>query len=245
MKIKIAILSLVSVSLLSCSDGRKPLVYDDVQMSSGVSMTPARGVNIEVMDDHLSSLLNEAGLIESQLNHLINRLASIKHEISGYNSEVITTQSSTLQEPPMLEKIIVRDDVTFDGPAIVNPAIIEPAAPVTTQKVTTTKAKVTTQGVNNVRYGIHSDKIRLVFDTDTLSTNTMSFDKEAGIVTISMPKTQWSASKSAVYNLSQLSGYEAKQSGQGTIVALAVKNTSDVKLMSLSSPNRVVIDLIQ
>lgn len=272
MKLNFLITAVLSVGLLSCSDGKSSLDDKSSAHSSraniAIGSTP-KGINLAVTDDHLLQLLNEANRVEEQLSHMAGRLTELRRDIIAYRHHTKTGPS--LKQPPMLGDRAVEeatiapasgDVVTVDR--AVEKQTLKPRTVIVTKKgvpVEPEKAEVAksitepakkedvisnSDGVYKVRYGLHADKTRLVFDLKNGSTqHTMNFDKQAGIVTVTLPEAPWKTASGQTYKLEQLSGYEAKQSGQGTIVAMAVKGTSSVKTMSLSSPNRLVIDLIR
>jgi len=240
MNLKHLPLAFVSCFALSCSMVDDPLVYsmDTNERTAGVPMAQARGVNVQVMDKHLESLMTETSVIEAQVQHLMGRLQSLRDEIGAQNAYKAT--------------IIETIPVAKTEPAKTEPQVILPASQTkavkTISKPTVKKAiKKSTpkgKGVYKVRHGVHADKTRLVFDVNGSTKHDMMVDTEAGIVTITLPDTSWGTGKSRMYKLNQLSGYEAKSSGQGTIIAMAIANTSDVRTMTLSKPNRLVIDLM-
>ena len=223
----------------------EPLVYqtDVNERTAGVPMAKARGVNVTVMDKHLESLLIETSVIEAQVQHLMNRLQSLRNEIGVQKNAY---EETIVEELPVIETIKQK-------PAKAEPQIILPvperkvvkASPKPKVKKVNSSQKPKGKGVYNVRTGVHADKTRLVFDVNGLTKHDVVVDTEAGIVTITMPDTLWTTNKSRMYKLNQLSGYEAKSSGQGTIIAMAITNTSDVKTMALSKPNRLVVDLMK
>jgi hypothetical protein len=234
----------ISTLLLSCSMDRGPF-YNGDQSYDSSKMAGLRGLNPQLMDEKLQGFIKETESIELRVATLLTRLNYLRDEISAYGQTRIETISEVVQN-------------TADTP----PQVILPVPDRKTIQAETSKTVVKTKsvkpkaktlpkknGVYNVRYGAHKDKTRLVFDINGSTNHEMSFDKEAGIVTIMLPGTQWSTKNSQTYKSSQLSGYEAKSSGQGTIIAMAVKGTSSVKTSKIgksgSNPSRLVIDLMK
>ena len=244
MKFLQAPLLLSCFAILSCSVADEPLVYaiDDNERTAGVIMAQPRGVNVTVMDKHLESLMTETSVIEAQVQHLMGRLQSLRDEIGAHGNAYQETIVETLPVKP------VTQEPAQEKPQIILPVPKEKAkkaSPKPVAKKKTQMPKPKGKGVYNVRHGVHSDKTRLVFDVNGSTKHDIAVDTEAGIVTITLPDTQWGTGNSRMYNLNQLSGYEAKSSAQGTIIAMAIANTSDVKTMALSKPNRLVVDLMK
>lgn len=235
MNLKYLSLVFVSCFALSCSMVDQPLVYpvDEINRTAGLAMAKSRGVNVTVIDRHLESLMNETSLIESQVQHLMGRLQSLRDEIGIENAYEITI----FETMPAVEVISEK----------IEPQVIVPAPERAIEKPISIAPKIVSKaaGVYKIRHGIHANKTRFVFDVNGSTKHKMAFDSEAGIATITLPDTLWSTSNSRIYKLNQLSGYEAKSSGQGTIIAMAIQNTSDVKTTILSKPNRLVVDLIK
>jgi hypothetical protein len=232
---------LSSLMLFSCTTDRSPFVahsYGD-QKATNLPMAKSRSVNARILNERLQELTNEAASIENQMSVLLARLNRLRDEISGYDVTRIDVLENTVVKPAEAEPQVILPVPERPKPAqAVKPDVQKP----TVKKQPT---KLSGNGVVNVRVGAHSDKTRMVFDINGTAKHTMNYDAEAGVVTIAMPETQWSAANSKTFKNTQISGYEAKESGEGTIVAIAVKNTSDVKTMILSKPNRLVIDLIK
>ena len=229
-------------------DEATPLVYTDAQSerSAGMQLAKMRGVNVEVMDQRLQSLVNEAKLVESQIDHLIKRMQGLREEMASYISPNPYKQT-------IIEQVLAKEEPQVILPVPERAAKVEPTKkPIVVKKPKPKKKKSPVvkkntkgEGVVSVRHGVHADKTRMVFDMNGSTVHSHEFDKEAGVLTITLPKTKWSASKSRAYSLSQISGYEAKDSGQGSIIAMAVKNTSGVKVIPLSNPNRLVVDVMK
>lgn len=219
----------------------EPLVYaiDDNERTAGIPMAQSRGVNVTVMDKHLESLMIETSVIEAQVQHLMGRLQFLRDKISAkdaYQKTIIETSPVIAVEPKIAEA----------KPQVILPVPERKIVKPTSQKIVKKgKAKPTGKGVYNIRTGVHNDKTRLVFDINGSTKHNVTVDTEAGIVTITLPDTSWGTSNSQMYKLNQLSGYEAKSSDKGTIIAMAIANTSDVKTMALSKPNRLVVDLMK
>ncbi len=219
--------------------------YNGDQSYDSSKMAGVRGLNPQLMDEKLQGFIKETESIELRVATLLTRLNYLRDEISAYGQTRIETISEVVQNPAEAK------------PQVILPvpdrkkAQAEPPKPAVKTKAVKPKTKTLPMkdGVYNVRYGAHSDKTRLVFDINGSTNHEMSFDKEAGIVTIMLPETQWSTQNSRTYKSSQLSGYEAKSSGQGTIIAMAVKNTSSVKTTKIgksgSKQSRLVIDLMK
>lgn len=233
---------LLCVPLLSCvgegeQSSRPPLdilPQAEVQSAPDIKMAQPRPVNVDVMDTHLAQMIAETQAIEMQLGQLTLKLRTLKDQIHA--TQAVTTAP-------------VQMDVKVAEPRSPTTLNIVPQKPLKTVIKTPVKPAVKGGGVQNVRLGIHADKTRLVFDVDGSTVNKVDFDKESGVLTISLPQTKWNAEASKTYQSQQLAGYQAKNSAQGSIVAFSVKNTSAVKSSTIAKTNgkpaRLVVDLIK
>jgi hypothetical protein len=242
----------LSLPLISCSmnNGDDQLTHNNrVIAKQDMRMAGARGVNTEVLDKELSALLNEATDIEKQMMALSDRLKKLKQTISGFDTTVIEhspVQVKASEKPKTILPVAERPKAEVKTPP-------KPVVKKTVKKVKSKPAVKTTmskaKGVVGVRIGVHKDKTRLVFDVNGSTARTHDFDKEAGLLTISLPKTSWATKTQKMYKLSQVSGYDVNKQGQGSVIALAVKNTSSVKTSSIAKtktkPARLIVDLIK
>lgn len=248
---------------------------EPVKEKTLIPITDPHGVNMNMMDARLQQMVTEADDIEQQVAVLVERLRKLRDDISGLAfvnkvSMVADPAPNPVQEAELLQPIsrteIPKPPVaSLPRPESVTQSAQPPKAqaqlkPVATDFVVeekiapvTAKENVVTpklaDGVVSVRDGVHSNKTRLVFDVNGSTKHSVAFDKEAGVLTLKLPNTKWSTAKNRTYKLSQLSGYEAKPDGDGTIIALAVKGTSAVKVEALGKsgnrPARLVVDLIK
>ncbi len=256
MNIKGYILSISTLALISCSVNNETanggFKYNE-NRTSNLGMADSRNVNLSMIDNRLQDLIAEASLIETEMGALWQRLSDIQNVINDYSAtEVASIQTSAgnnAQEIilPVPERPSKEDgfDKIVEKELAVPPTILKEQASKSITNIKNNNLIPSNKGVYKVRYGVHKDKTRLVFDVNGSKKNEMNFDKDAGVVTIKMPDTSWTTSISEMYKLNQVSGYEAKPTEQGTIIALAVKNTSDVKVTSLSRPDRLVVDIIK
>lgn len=242
----------LSLPLISCSmnSGDDQLTHNNrVIAKQDIRMAGARGVNVKVLDKELGALLHEATDIEKQMMALSDRLMKLKQKISGFDTTVIEqlpVQMIASEKPKTILPVAERPKIeqkTPPKPTVKK--IVKPAKPKPVVKTTVSKAK----GVVGVRVGVHKDKTRLVFDINGSTARTHDFDKEAGLLTISLPNTPWATKAQRMYKLSQVSGYDVNKQGQGSVVALAVKNTSSVKTSVIAKtktkPARLIVDLIK
>jgi len=220
----------LALLLGSCSFSEQSPDIGSTQVEK-LPVADARGVNTALLNRNVEELMKEAMAIEGQIDAMISRLNQIQNVIQGYNQEAMTAND----KPQVILPVPEREVVTKQ-PQRQKVAQSKPVSNATSQILSK-------DGVNTVRIGAHSDKTRIVFDIKGSTKHSVNFDQEAGVLTITMPDTPWSTTRSRTYRLSQIDGYEAKSSNNGTIIAIAVKNTSDIKTFSLSNPNRLVIDL--
>lgn len=237
---------------------------------TNVKMAEPLGVNIVMMDSKLTALIDEAETIESQVSQLIKRLTLLKQSIAGY-AQPVDKQNPLAQTPVSTETAMAKPEALLpvskleskplpkSSPQVEKSAEVEQPTTITTTEVgksvtedvaPKSSEKMTAKnGVMDVRVGVHSNKTRLVFDIVGSTEYQLFHDKDVGIFTITLPDTPWATVTSKTYKFDQLAGYEAKPSGNGTIVAMAIKNTSDVKILALdktsSKPARLVVDLIK
>jgi len=246
MKLSIFFLTLSSVAIVSCTAQDTPIIYAIEGKDAGTVNLPlagSRGINMTVIDKRLSDIVAEASSIEYKMQELLTRLNSLKLELNSYDTVAIVKQPM----PKVTWTNNIPELVKEQPVALTAEPIEAKISPAITKSETVKKPVVTDklQGVNNVRYGVHKDKTRLVLDINGSTAHSMNFDKEVGIITLNLPKTKWSTATSKTYALSQISGYEAKSTKQGTIIAIAVKNASDVKALSLFNPSRIVLDILK
>lgn len=231
-------LLVLAFGLTSCAgEGRTP--------SSSTSdnhalppMAEARSLNMQIMDTNLATLIHEAEAIEKQVDSLLSKL----HELRG-----------KINTHPHLADDHVPEDAKANPQPILPVETHKPAP----RKVQTKpvqvggvhKTAIGQEGVYAVRIGDHKDKIRLVFDINGPTKNKVDFDKEAGVITVTLPDTPWATEAARTYKLTQLGGYQAKNSNNGSIVAMSIKNTKSVKTETLGAadgkPARLIIDLMK
>jgi hypothetical protein len=243
----------ITALLLSCTpvDRQEREYYyqnregQTVSAKTGLPIAEPRGLNASVMDDELSELLGEAKTIEDRIRNLIMRLAQLQSNIKNLQGH------NEVKEADLTLKIEAENDENM--PQVLIPtktkpvqvksvkAPLKPQAGSSTEKAKTNNAA----GVYNVRTGIHANKTRFVLDVNGSTSNIMNFDAEAGIVTITMPDTSWNAPRSKTYDEGKILGYEAKASNGGTIIAMAVQNTSSVEILRLQHPDRLVVDALK
>jgi len=247
MTLKIVSIALSSALLFSCTMVKNPFaIPDDHDAQPVPQMAGPRSVNVNLLDDRLRALTDEAQSIETKMAVLLSRLNDLRDEIQGYDQTMTQAYKPEIASQPPQTIIPVQNyskpEKTAAAAKKLSPKKVKPR-PQETSKPQTPLAKG--QGVVNVRTGVHKNKTRLVLDIRGSTRHSMNFDREAGIVTLAMPQTKWSTASSRTLSLNQISGYQAKHSGAGTILALAVENTSDVKGMTLSNPNRIVLDMMK
>lgn len=200
-------------------------------------MAGARSVNPKVMDTHLAALIQETQAIESQVDGLLKKLESVRAEILAHS---LSKEPEAIAKPQTILPVPER-------PAVTKVKMVK--KPVAKPKKVVKANSISKLGVVSVRTGVHKDKTRLVFDVNGSTANTVEFDKELGLLTVSLPKTKWATQTSRSYKFAQLAGYEAKNSGEGSIIALSVKNTSAVKTSTMKKMGaksaRLIVDLIK
>jgi hypothetical protein len=212
-----------------------------------IRMAGARGVNVAVLDKELGALLNEATDIEKQMMALSDRLKKLKQTLSEFDTTIVEHSPIQVSASKAPETIL---------PVAERPKVKEktPPKPIVKKTVKKTKPTVkstlsTAAGVVGVRVGVHKGKTRFVFDVNGSTSRTHDFDKEAGLLTISLPNTAWATKTQKMYKLSQVSGYDVNKQGQESVIALAVKNTSSVEIGAIgktkTKPARLIVDLIK
>jgi hypothetical protein len=224
-----------------------------------LKMADSLGVNIVMMDTKLAEMISEAQTIEKQMAMLINQMNNLKNSIAEHKAS-LDGDSDIMQTPiPKVETsaegkpadLLTVNQLPNSKPSVQSTPKVEitpKAEPVIEPEVKVSMPPQKT-GVMDVRVGVHSDKTRLVFDIIGSTQHQLFHDKDVGIFTITLPETPWNTLSSRTYAFNQLAGYEAKSTGNGTIVAMAIKNTSDVKILALekteTKPARLVVDLIK
>ena len=255
---------ILSSALLSCSmtmEGNSPSYrmsgYDE--RSANISLAANRGLNVDMMDYRVGALMAEAQKLEHDMDMLLARMNALHMDIKKQKKMMdadMAMEAVAVDTPQVLVAIEEgRDKVAEDMPeASMTEPVHSPKTETIQPKPQPKKAKANAafmkDGVVNIRHGVHKGKTRLVLDINGSTSHTVDFDKEVSLVTIALPKTVWSTAASKTYKLQQLSGFEAKSQGQGgSVVALVVKNTSDVKTSTMtksgSKPARLVIDLMK
>ena len=256
MSFRLLSFALVTTLLISCTplEQEKYPAYhygtntlDEVQKPKKVILPIAepKGFNINMMDKHLAEMVDEAMDIEEQVSVLLGRLNMLRDEILGY---ALIRKESVIAEPSQVSyssNVVIKDN---EKPI----PLAQPEVKRTSQQVNFVENKKPLptsdkRGVITVRYGLHANKTRLVFDVNGATTHEVKYDVDAGIITVNLPDTIWSTEVNKTYKLQQLQGYEAKQDNQGTVIAIAVSDTTSVKAQSLpkssSKPARIIIDL--
>lgn len=233
-----------------------------------------QGINMDMMDSRLADMVREANDIEFQIAVLIERLQKMRNEISGFALvKKVKTESPSAEQSMKTIDDIVDDTLEPDAgepseqginnehsgvvadESIMNLMAEEEAAepqetkPQPKPQPQAQKPVPSGDGVVDVRVGVHHDKTRIVLDVNGSTKNNVNFDREAGLLTVTMPDTEWSAPQSKTYKLSQIQGYEAKSENGGTVIAMAVTQTSNVDTVTIARKNnrpaRLVIDLMK
>ena len=253
-------LFIAAFTLTSCSgESSRPLSQNSANtppipltnQRNDLPIAESKGLNAQVMDGYVTSLINETAQIEAQVEKLMQRLTSIRMELAAYqpNSNTADTQSTSLIENYSSGKPLKE----LDTPVVSNTkakTLVKKADKPTVQSQNKPRPPVVkSNGVLNVRTGVHSNKTRLVFDVNGPLNHNFDYDKEVGLLTVTLPETKWSTTTEKTYNLKQIKGYEAKPQGQGTVIAMIVTNTQSVKTSTIQKtggkPARLVIDLVQ
>ena len=212
-------------------------------MPPHVEMAQARGINADMMNAQIADLIEETRIIQDRVQTLLSRLNKIREDIALYKPEAYQQTIEIAGKPreitlpvPERPKFIVENKESS-----LIPAETPPPQP---QKKQTQIA-----GVTNIRTGIHTDKTRIVIDINGDAGHDIDFDKAAGFLTVSLNNSQWNTNASQNYKLSQLKGYQAKNSGQGAIIAMSVANTKSVRTSTIKKtgdkPTRLIIDLMK
>jgi hypothetical protein len=237
--------TLLSIPLLSCSmNGQDSLqLNNDIFAKADKRMAGARGVNLKIIDRRLNEMVHQAGDIEVQIASLMTRLNNLRDDIATYDQPMTphddTPAAVAIKQPEIILPVL-------EKPLIANATKPKPLKKNATPKL---KSMPNTKGVYGVRVGIHADKTRLVFDINGATQHTFDFDAEAGLLTISLPQTPWTTRQNQMFKASQITGYDANAQGQGSVIAMAIKNTSSVKTSVIaktkSKPARLIVDLIK
>ncbi len=227
------------------NNGMDQLTYNNnVIVNQEMRMAGARGVNTQILDKELGALVKEASVIEKQMQALSKRLEKLQLAIADFDKTLVVEEETQVKANAAPEVIL---PVADRPKPVVKASKTKPV--VTKPKTAVAQTSSNVKGVVGVRVGVHKDKTRLVFDVNGATSQTHDFDKEAGLLTISLPQTSWATSKQKTYRLSQISGYDVNAQGQGSVVAMAVKNTSSVKITKIKSvggkPARLVVDLMK
>jgi hypothetical protein len=250
--------------LLSCTpvnnQGGDDMVVDGNQAVNPnvlykLPLAQERGMNTSIMDDRLRTMVNEASDIEKQVEMLVNRLHSLRDDIAGLELvEKVSVKADlepSIQQATAQPASLIVDNIVNDlaKPAIEPEPVIakpEPQIIQPVKKAASKPQKLMTsnkEGIFNVRHGIHADKTRLVFDINGSTIHNMQFDEEVGIVTLTLPETKWVAASGEVFNKGRISGYEAKNTGAGTIIAVGLNKARKAEIFALQSPSRLVLDI--
>lgn len=210
-------------------------------------MARPRGVNTDIMlDRNLADLVDEAHVIQAQIDVLVARLQSLRSRIYAHDTVSADSFAPAAETPVSLMPMVS----PAAAPAAVAPA---PVVDVTSKpKPRAPKPQIATakgEGVVGVRVGRHADKTRIVFDVNGSTRHTFDFDAQAGVLTVTLPETVWATAQAKTFSFPQLSGYQAKQAEQGTIIAMSVDDTASVKTdtirATLGKPARLIIDLMK
>lgn len=255
MRLNFTLLLAISIGfLVSCSNGQSPLGKRKLHEITPLNNSDRK--TISLTDDHLSNLMDETNEVKKRLIDMQNRLIGLKKEIITYRR--FTKNESNLKKPPMMESRAHENNNVAPLTSKQKNELMKPKTIIVSRKSDVladssrngdspndVASKTYTNVVKSIRTGIHNDKTRIVIDMNNNINHVMNYDKQANIVTITLPETQWRVLLSQTYNFEQFSGYEAKQTGQGAIIAMAIQKTSNVKSMTLSNPSRLVVDLIK
>lgn len=235
-----------SVMVLSCTDGRIAPNHAPINMQAkpSIEMANARGLNTRVMDVRLAELIAETKIIQERVQILLARLNTIKNEIAYYNPKAYT-QIIDIAGPPRT--------ITLPVPERPNTGIDKQEHPIDRNLIKPSYKKPESQtsqkGVKQFRTGVHATKTRIVMDINGGTTHTVDFDKELGILTLTLRDSTWNTTPSKMFELSQLKGYQAKNTKQGVVIAMSVDNTQSVKTSSIKKtgdkPARLIVDLIK
>jgi len=229
----------MTIPLLSCAiNGEDSLSRNNrvIDEQKSIRMAGSLGLNTKIISKNIDDLIYRARDIENKMNDLMAELQDLRGKIQTQKTATVATSAPE----PIIPVIKQRPVATK--------TIVAPQKP--KQKANTPKKTYSTkQGVINVRTGMHKDKTRLVFDINGSTKHTQDYDKQTGLVTLTLPETPWTIAQNKMFKLSQLSGYDANVMGQGSVIALAVKNTSTVKTQTIkktgNKPARLIVDLIK
>ena len=228
---------------------RSPSSLPLMGINTDMRMAGARSVNTDVIDAHLVKLIEETKTIESQVDALLKKLRDLRVEIMTQSATVGMPMQAHVEKATFKPLPIIKMKPQVILPVPERISVQKPATKPKMKIVQKTPKLVLKSGVVGVRTGVHKDKTRLVFDVNGSTAHKVDFDKEIGVLTISFAQTPWATASGKAYRFSQLAGYEAKNSGKGSIIALSVKNTSRVKTSKIaktgSKPARLIIDLLK
>jgi hypothetical protein len=231
--------------MISCS-GSKNNINKEIRSpiplinQKAAQLAQAKGLNVLVMDDYLSVLIHDATEIEKQIQILNDKLVSIRSELTNHQNDVNTNIHEKSLTPVTKPIETAKNNIKVATTKLKS----KPKKRINKTYISSTKI-----GVNNIRIGIHKDKTRLVLDVNGSTKHDFSFDKEAGFLTITLPKTQWATVLSKTYKFNQIGGYQAQSEGQGSMMALITSDTTTVRTSTIKKtsgkPARIIIDLIK
>lgn len=238
---------------MSCAADRQEQtrIYERAEDGSSIEwrMAGVRSINTELLNKDLSNMIADTKAIESQIKDLQNKLENLRSQIALTSAIPFKDNAPVADEAPQTIVPSVQEDAHLEDKAKIITENVKPQQKPSVQKSSPKTKTALKSGVNSVRTGVHKDKTRLVFDINGSTKHTTDFDKELGLLTVTLPQTQWGTTTTQAYRLPQLSGYEAKNSGQGSIVALSLKGVSSVKTSTIQKtgvrPARLVIDLMK
>jgi|GEM_PF-3358880 len=179
--------------------------------------------------------------------------------IPAVTPAVATESTSPTIPTPVTQKVEqVPSLEALAGPTSANP--VPPAvvanipAPVATAPEVPAKALVTmpvsTSRVENVRFGIHSNKTRIVFDLSHPAKFSYDLDNNEHILLVSLPGTQMNdVTEKTLAKIPRIKSYQASPDGQGgTNVVFKLSSSAKVALAqalkaSGADKNRIVFDI--
>ncbi len=191
---------------------------------------------IDRLERAMQNMRNDFDLVEPS----IKRLMAIEADIQNLVGELRKLSNETTQA----NKAAV---MQVPAPAVNS----KPVKTTKTAKKIQTKTPPPVSGnpeIYDVRIGQHSDKTRIVLDSNAKTSFSVDIDNDEKIMVVDLPNTKWSAVTSKNLGSKIVSSYRVEQSGDDTLLIFALKRSADILSQSEIAGargvgRRIVIDL--
>lgn len=250
--------------LASCGAGEKksapPLADDAVEIQAPIAlppnygdrpgddvkknMQPPMGVNVDNM------FAEELRDDDARFDRLENAVLELRRDFETLKPTImrLTEVEGDLQDLIAQIEILLAEEATA-VPAepietvphpVAAPAPLAPPAP----PVAPTGAVV-----EDLRLGMHADKVRLVFDLTQSGAYSFDLDNNEKLLVLELPETGWGAAMQQAYPKNPLiESYRVEAMGQGTRVVISLKKPTSILKKALLPPGakqnyRVFVDL--